>query len=53
MQFPVPQKAFAAEYKIFIYTSCCKLSWYCCCDISLWYCDITYHGKMHSYIFVK
>ncbi len=40
VKLSVPQIAFAAEYKVVMYTSCCKLSWCCYCDISLCYCDV-------------
>ncbi len=49
----VPRLAFAAEYKVVMYTSCYNLSWCCYCNVRLCYCDIRYDGNMLSYIFVK
>ncbi len=52
-EFSLSRIAFAAEYKVVMYTSCCKLPWCYYCDVSLCYCDIRYHDSMQSYIFVK
>ncbi len=52
-KFLVPRIAFAAEYKVVMYTSCCKLSWCCYCDVSLCHYDVRYHGRMQSYFFCE
>ncbi len=52
IEFTVPRIAFVAEYKVVMYTYCCKLSWLCYCDISLCYCDVRSHGSMQSAIFM-
>ncbi len=45
-KFSVPQIAFAAEYKVVMYTTCCKLSCCCYCDATLCYCDVR-HAEQH------
>ncbi len=52
-EFSEPRILFAAENKVVMYTSFCKLSWCCYCDVSLCCCDIRYHGNMQSCISVK
>ncbi len=51
-QFSVPWLEFAAEYKVVMFTSCCKFSWGYYCDANLCYCDVIYHGSMQRARFV-
>ncbi len=58
-QLSVPQIGFAAEYKVVMYNSFYRLSWYYYCDIRLYYCDVRlyycyvrYHDSIRA-TFVK